>query len=108
MRSEKTGGSWSFLLPLLEVDSLCLSQEKNHHDRNEKMDVKTNPRPKKERAIPLNTPALPNRPHRKGLGIEGAELMGHKTHMGSIRILTSQKNLTIAFVKSLLATRKKC
>lgn len=82
MRSEKTGGSWSFLLPLLEVDSLCLSQEKNRHDRNEKMDVKTNPRPKKERSIPLNTPALPNRPHRKGLGIEGVELMGHKTHHG--------------------------
>ena len=46
------------------------------------MDVKTNPRPKKERSIPLNTPALPNRPHRKGLGIEGAELMGQKTHHG--------------------------
>ena len=71
------------------------------------MDVRTNPRPKKERSIPLNTPALPNRPHRKGLGVEGAELIGQKTTMDSIRTLTSRKNLTMFFMKSLLATWKK-
>lgn len=81
MRSEKTGRSWSFLLPL-EADNLCLSQEENHHDRNQKMGVKTNPRPKKERLIPLNTPTLSNRPHRKGLGVEGAELDGAEDHHG--------------------------
>lgn len=46
------------------------------------MGVKTNPRPKKERPIPLNTPTLSNRPHRKGLGVEGAELDGAEDHHG--------------------------
>ena len=101
-RSEKTGGSWSFLLPLLEVDSLCLSREENHHDMNQTMDIKTSSRPEKERPTPLNTPALPSRPHGRGLGIEGAELMD------SIRTLISQKNLRMSFMKSLLTTWKKC
>ena len=73
MRSGKARGSWSLLQSLIEGDSLCLSQEGNHHDTDQTTDVKTNLRPGKDGLTPLNTPALPNRLHGKGLGTEGAE-----------------------------------
>lgn len=73
---------------------------------NQTMDIKMSSRPEKERPTPLNTPAVPSRPHGRGLGIEGAEPMEQNTTMDSVRTPTSQKNLTMSFMKSLLTIWK--